>query len=170
MKDLFESSVINKCTYGVKLLGKGYLDFKKLNLPMHLEVSDASQSAIEAIKEAGGSIKVVYHTETTLKKFIKPHKFLNPNVKIPMPPPDKVLKLEKIRDKGVEVEYPTAPWYEEYKAKILAEEEEAKNKKKTPGEILVPEIPVDRSPNSKPRYEKKVITRKFDYLQIPKGG
>ena len=42
MKDLFESSVINKCTYGVKLLGKGYLDFKKLNLPMHLEVSDAS--------------------------------------------------------------------------------------------------------------------------------
>jgi large subunit ribosomal protein L15 len=115
MRALFEGSIINKCPYGVKILGKGLMEFKHLNVPMHLEVSDASETAIEAIKAAGGTIKVVYHTETTLKKHIKPHKFMNPNVKIPMPPPDKVLKLEKLRDKGLDVEYPTAPWYEEYK-------------------------------------------------------
>lgn len=165
MRDLFEGSVINKCEYGVKLLGKGYIDFKHLNIPMHLEVSDASKTAIDAIKAAGGSIKVVYHTDTTLKKHIKPHKFINPNVKIPMPPPDKVLKLEKIRDKGIEVVYPTAPWYEDYKAKKLAEEEEAKKRQKTPGEILVPSIPVDRSGSDKPRIQRKEIPKKFDFLQ-----
>jgi len=61
----------------------------------------------------------------TLKRLLKPHKFVSPDPKIPMPLPQKVLKLEKMRDKGCEVEYPTAPWYEEYKNKKLQEEKEA---------------------------------------------
>lgn len=87
-----------------------------------------------------------------------------------MPPPDKVLKLEKIRDKGIEVVYPVAPWYEEYKAKKLAEEEEAKKRQKTPGELLVPSIPVDRSGTDKPRIQRVEIPRKFDFIQQSKGG
>jgi len=42
MHDLFKASVINKCKFGVKLLGRGLMEFKKFGVPMHLEVSDAS--------------------------------------------------------------------------------------------------------------------------------
>lgn len=87
-----------------------------------------------------------------------------------MPLPQKVLKLEKMRDKGCEVEYPTAPWYEEYKNKKLQEEKEAQSKKKTKGELLVPQLPVDRSGTDAPRYQRTEIPRKYDYLQMPKGG
>jgi len=38
-----------------------------------------------------------------------------------MPPPKKVLKLETMKMKGLEVEYPTAPWFEEYKLKLQEE-------------------------------------------------
>jgi hypothetical protein len=41
-----------------------------------------------------------------------------------MPPQKRVIKLEKLKDKGLEVEYPRAPWYTDNKEAILAEEEE----------------------------------------------
>lgn len=43
---------------GIKILGKGAEKFKALNVKLDLEVSDASKIAIDAIKEAGGSISV----------------------------------------------------------------------------------------------------------------
>ena len=44
---------------------------------------------------------------------MKPHKFpeWKGELKHPMPPPKKLKKLEKIRAKGVDVEYPPAPWF-----------------------------------------------------------
>lgn len=41
-----------------------------------------------------------------------------------MPPPKKVKKMEKLREKGLEVQYPRAPWYTDNVEKILAEEKE----------------------------------------------
>jgi hypothetical protein len=40
-----------------------------------------------------------------------------------MPPQKRVIKLEKLKDKGLEVEYPRAPWYTDNKEAILTEEE-----------------------------------------------
>ena len=149
MAEMFKASVFSRCKYGVKLLGKGMEEFKELNLPLNLEVSDASQSVIDAVKELGGSIKVVYTTPLILKHMLKPHKFTFP-VKTPMPPPQKVLKLEMMKEKGLEVVYPKAPWFEDYKMKIQKEMIEAEKRAKTPGELLIPTIPMERTGTDKP--------------------
>ena len=62
MKDLIDSGVLSKISTGVKLLGKGSDKFTALKTPITLEVSDASQQAIDAVKDLGGDLKVVYRT------------------------------------------------------------------------------------------------------------
>ena len=60
-----------------------------------------------------------------MRYHIKPHKFPSyKELKVPMPPPKKVKKLEKLREKGLTVEYPRAPWYNDNVEQILAEEKE----------------------------------------------
>jgi hypothetical protein len=45
---------------------------------------------------------------------LKPHKFPEyKTLKTPMPSPKKVKKLEKLKEKGMDVEYPNAPWFTE---------------------------------------------------------
>ena len=57
-----------------------------------------------------------------MRYHVKPHKFDDyKELKTPMPPPKKVKKLEKLREKGLEVDYPRAPWYTDNKEEILAE-------------------------------------------------
>lgn len=51
---LLETGVIKKKLFGVKLLAKGSLD-KKLNI----KVNKASNAAIKAVKDAGGTIEVI---------------------------------------------------------------------------------------------------------------
>ena len=111
-KDMIAAGVLTKIKNGVKLLNKGQEKFASLNTPIQLEVSDASREAIETIQNMGGTLKVNYRTPTLLRYHLKPHKF-NPNkeLKTPMPPPKKVKKLEYLKSKGLEVEYPPAPWY-----------------------------------------------------------
>lgn len=67
MKHLQDCGCVHSIKYGVKLLSKGAEKIKELGVPLHLELSDASLSAIETIKEAGGSIKVVYRTPLLIR-------------------------------------------------------------------------------------------------------
>lgn len=64
-----------------------------------------------------------------------------------MPSPKQLKKLEKIRDKGIEVSYPSAPWFTDNREAI---EKEAENKAKRIEQAqhaeLLPEYPADRSP------------------------
>ena len=54
-----------------------------------------------------------------------PYKFAeHKQLKMPMPPPFRVKKLEKLREKGIDVEYPRAPWYTDNVDKLAAEAEE----------------------------------------------
>lgn len=149
IKTMFEAGMISRCKYGVRILGKGYSEFLELGQPVNLEVQDATQAAVNAVKELGGSVKAVYHTPFTIKRFIHSDRFHKKEVETPMPPPYTVLKLEGMRDKGMEVEYPEAPWYEEYKAEKEAEAEAAAARAQTEGEKLVPKIPMPREPGQK---------------------
>ena len=125
MKHLQDCGCVNSIKYGVKLLSKGADKIKDLGVPLHLELSDASLSAIEVIKATGGNIKVVYRTPLLMRQHLKPHKFpAYKELKTPMPPQKRVLKLEKLIEKGLEVEYPRAPWFTDNKEAILAEEAE----------------------------------------------
>lgn len=79
---------------------------------MHLEASDASLTAIDAIRATGGSIRVIYRTPLLMRAHLKPHKFTqHKELKTPMPPQKRVVKLEKLKEKGLTVEYPRAPWF-----------------------------------------------------------
>ena len=50
MKDMFDAGLLSKVQYGVKLLSKGADKFVDLKTPISIEISDASLSAIEAVK------------------------------------------------------------------------------------------------------------------------
>lgn len=162
MKDLYYCGALNKIKYGVKVLGKGAEQLQELGIPIHLEVTDASKTVIDAVKATGGSITAVHHTKKTLHRMLHPEAYSKPEAKIPMPKPYKVLKYEKMRDKGINVVYPKAPWYEEYKAKKDQELREIEAREKTPGELILEKYPADRSPGvslHKPKIEKEELSK-----------
>ena len=119
MKALLEAGVVSKISHGVKLLAKGVEKFQQLNTPVNLQISDASKVAIEAVKATGGSLAVEYRTPLILRNHLKPHKFdEHRDLKTPMPPNKQIKKLERLRTKGLEVNYPDAPWFTENKEAI----------------------------------------------------
>lgn len=133
-----------------------------------MEISDASTSAIEAIKATGGSLKVIYRTPLLMRYHTKPHKFSDhKDLKIPMPPQKKVVKLEKLRDKGLDVDYPRAPWYTDNKEAILAEAAETERRiREAQHAHLLEKLPADRSKGisaHKPRVEKKDLPKLIKY-------
>jgi hypothetical protein len=47
-----------------------------------------------------------------MRNHLKPHKFdERKELKTPMPPNKQIKKLERLRNKGLEVNYPDAPWF-----------------------------------------------------------
>ena len=129
MKKLFEIGAITKITHGVRVLGRGADKLsaisESLGTPISLEVSDASARAIETIKGTGGSVRMVYRTPLLMRQYLKPHKFPEyKELKTPMPSPKRLKKLEKIRAKGIEVEYPSAPWFTDNTEALAHEDEE----------------------------------------------
>ena len=60
MKIMKEAGIFHSATYGIKLIGRG---INYIDRPIHIEVSDASENVIKAIKEKGGSVKCVYMTK-----------------------------------------------------------------------------------------------------------
>lgn len=125
MKHLLEGGVVSKIKHGVKLLAKGAHQFKNLGLKIDLEVSDATMSAIKYVKDLGGTLKCKYRTPLLIRYHTKPHKFDDyKELKTPMPPPKQVKKLEKIREKGIDVDYPRAPWFTDNMEQLKKEAEE----------------------------------------------
>jgi large subunit ribosomal protein L15 len=74
MKDLVEAGVatMSSVKHGMKLLAKGK---ERLRSPLKLEVSRASQSAIEALEAVGGEVTTVHFNRLALRALLKPHKF-----------------------------------------------------------------------------------------------
>ncbi len=132
-----------------------------------MEVSDATGGAAEAVNETGGSIKAIYRTKNTLRNMLKPHKYEGKEFKIPMPPPKKVLKMEKMKEKGLEVEYPRAPWYNDNVDELLKEVHD-REKRISEGEFadLYPQHPADRSEGcgkDLPRVQREALPRVYKF-------
>ena len=75
MKHLFHAGILSKIKYGVKLLSKGAEKYKDLNIPIDLQISDASKSAIDVVNESGGKLSVQYRTPLLMRNHIKPWAF-----------------------------------------------------------------------------------------------
>lgn len=116
MRDLFEAGVFSSVKYGVKLVGRGA---QLIDRPLHLEVTEASAAAIEAIKAKGGSVTCVYRTKMQHLYHMKPYKFDRPMNDTAMPPPYKALKFEKMREKGCDVKFIRPNWLETYQPIVI---------------------------------------------------
>ena len=147
IKVMFESGLITKCKHGVKVLGSGGHRLQQLGVPIYLEVSDASVSSIEAIKKTGGDLVVNYRTPLVMRNYLRPHLFPEwQTLKVPMPSPKMVKKLEHLKSKGLDVSYPRAPWFTDRQDALEAERIEKQRKfDEAEHAALLPQYPADRS-------------------------
>jgi len=97
-KHILWSGGVSKIVDGVKILSRGCEYLKDLP-PLHLEVSSASERAIEEIKKHGGTVTCVYKNKLTLRAQAKPWKFYKPLLD-PTPRYKMVKKLLTLEDKG----------------------------------------------------------------------
>lgn len=85
-----------------------------------------------------------------------------------MPPPKEVLKMEKLREKGFEVEYPRAPWYTDNIEKIKKEAEELEKKRASEKNAeFLEKIPASREEGNsakKPKIQRQQIVRKYKFV------
>ena len=74
IKDLIDSGVTtcSSVKHGVKLLAKGK---ERLRTPFKIEISRASEGAIDAIEKVGGEIATVHYNRLALRALLKPEKF-----------------------------------------------------------------------------------------------
>jgi len=122
-----------------------------------LEVSDASKSAIEAIKKAGGSVTCIFRTKLKLQEHLKPERF-PVKLREPLPDAKDVRNLEKIRERGAEVKYTMPNWVKDLKE----EDKKAENElKKDEFNIPFPRYPGVGKDKLKKR--KPIIVGKYDF-------
>ncbi|EGR30685.1 ribosomal protein, putative [Ichthyophthirius multifiliis] len=154
MKVMFDAGLFHSAKYGIKIVGRG-LNF--IDRPLNLEVSDASESVIKAIKEKGGSVKCIYMTCLQLRELFFPEKFPI-NLRKTVPPKRVVKKMENIRKRGADVEYNVPRWQQD----ILKQQQEDKDVEEKEQFVL----PVPRFPGSgknKIRTRKPIITKQINY-------
>lgn len=85
MKDLVTAGVAtsNSIKHGMKLLAKGK---ERLQSPVQIEISRASEEAIKAVEQAGGEVTTVHYNRLALRALLKPEKFAR-LPKFARPPP-----------------------------------------------------------------------------------
>jgi len=81
---------LRKAQQGVKLLGIGS---EKFSAKISIEVSQASSSAIAAIQQYGGTVRLVYYDRVGLRSLLKPEKFKM----LPFLRPPRVYRNRKLR-------------------------------------------------------------------------
>ena len=84
-----------------------------------------------------------------------------------MPPPKKVKKLEALKRKGLDVEYPSAPWFTDNVDKIQKDYLDRKERIKTgQNSEFLEHLPAERLPTpDRVRTEKEPIWKEF---RLPK--
>ena len=97
-KHLFWAGGVSKIGDGVKILSRGSELLKDLP-PLHLEISSASERAIDEIKKHGGTVTCVYKNKLTMRAQAKPWKFYKPLLD-PVPRYKMVKKLLDLEQKG----------------------------------------------------------------------
>jgi large subunit ribosomal protein L15 len=112
LQGLFEAGIFSSIKYGVKLLGGGE---GIIDRPLHFEVTDASQKAINAVKEKGGSVTLMFRTPKQVEFAVKPYKFELPMRDFAMPPPNMAIKWKRREKSGAILKYLRPDWLKDYK-------------------------------------------------------
>jgi large subunit ribosomal protein L15 len=75
LKDLVACGMLSTIKHGVKLLCTNPYHTSKFLTPMNVEVTRASEGAIAAIENAGGTVTTTHFNRLALRAHLKPHKF-----------------------------------------------------------------------------------------------
>lgn len=101
MRTLVDCGLMTSIKHGVKLLGRGAGPSGVFAAKgLHIEVSQASQSAIAAIEAAGGSVKTVYYSPMALRALLRPADAFDLPVKSPLPHTKAALYYSKAENRG----------------------------------------------------------------------
>jgi len=94
MKHLYDYGVFRKIQHGVKLLARGIESIG--DQAIHLEVTDCTIAAKNAIINAGGSVRLVYYNRVALRSLLRPEKYEDWNrpSTLCIPPPKLRAKYE----------------------------------------------------------------------------
>jgi len=94
---LMQQSNLLNVRNGVKLVSKGE---EEVNIPLHLELTHATEEAVEAIERAGGSVKFIYMNKRTLDAHLNPHRhqILPRRLPLPQKPRKAQVFMEQIPD------------------------------------------------------------------------
>lgn len=117
---------------GVKLFNVNDYPFP---YKIDIEVMNADQSSIDAIKRVGGSVTIVYMEKINLRAHVKPYKFeilprtARPNL-------DMIHFLEKMRSRGCNVRYIKPLWLIEEEKRIVNELNEIEEHSKLSSETF----------------------------------
>jgi large subunit ribosomal protein L15 len=76
IKDLLDAGLCTASSvkHGIKLLAKGK---ERLKAPINLEISRASEEAIQAVEAIGGEVTTVHYNRLALRALLKPHKYIS---------------------------------------------------------------------------------------------
>ncbi|GIX62742.1 mitochondrial ribosomal protein L15 precursor, putative [Babesia caballi] len=99
-----------------------------------IEVAGSDQSSIDAIKNVGGSVTIVYHDRVNLRAHLKPYKF-EVLPRTARPSLDMVHYLEKMRARGCNVVYIKPLWLIKEEKAIAAEMAELEAETLTSSEL-----------------------------------
>jgi hypothetical protein len=84
-----------------------------------------------------------------------------------MPSPKKLRKLEKIKEKGIEVNYAPAPWFTDNQDKILQEKEQRQQRIDSADNAeFLPTLPASREPGiskDTPKVQRKQLFKTTKY-------
>ncbi|KAK9918974.1 hypothetical protein WJX75_008400 [Coccomyxa subellipsoidea] len=109
MKTLYDAGLLSKkIDHGVKLLGTGAETFDK---PLHLQVSQASASAVAAVERAGGSVTTVYYNKLGLRALFQPEWFARKRRLLPRaarPPAGRAPKFDVVGSLPPDTSLPAA--------------------------------------------------------------
>jgi len=75
MKELYDAGVTKSIKFGVKLVAPKVGFMAPEDMPLTIEVTRASGSAIALVESIGGSVTSAYYNRLGLRVLLKPHKF-----------------------------------------------------------------------------------------------
>ena len=107
-----------------------------------------------------------YMTDLLLRQHLKPYKFKEgSDLKVPMPPPKQVKKLEAMKRRGLTVSYPRAPWFNDNEDALKKEADEKRERMSTAQHSeFLQRLPVNRKAymsDGKVRVEKQDLPITF---------
>jgi len=98
VKEIFYAGGVSKVVDGVKLLSRGAENLKMFP-KLDLVLQSATQKAIQAVNENGGSITITHGTRLYNRYLVKPGKF-NKELIEPYPSFKRVRRMLRLKDKG----------------------------------------------------------------------